>query len=72
MDKSVYSIKTIYSIIAFAITVYINSFEYKSFCVVALVCLITAGAILFPNFNPVRISIRCRSPPVDSKRKILN
>lgn len=72
MDNKKYSIKGIYSGIAFAIAVYINGFEYKSFCVVAPVCLITAGAIIFSNLNSVCIFICCRSPPVDSKRKILN
>lgn len=70
MNKRLYAIKYNYSVIAFAITVYIGCIVYEAFCVIALVCLITASAILFAIIS--FMLIRCRSPPVDSKRKILN
>ncbi|MCR5146982.1 MAG: hypothetical protein K6B70_06545 [Clostridia bacterium] len=55
---------------ALSVAVFIDVLEY--FSVLALVCFITASAILISITYQVCIFIRCRSPPVDSKRKILN
>ena len=57
---------------ALAVAVFVGDIKYVYLCVIALARFITAGAILFPITFLARIISRGRSPPVDSKRKILN
>lgn len=53
---------------ALAVAVFVGDIKYQYLYVIALARFITASAI----FVSITIFLRCRSPPVDSKRKILN
>ena len=57
---------------ALVVAVFVGNIKYVYLCKIALARFITAGAILFPITFLARIISNCRSPPVDSKRKILN
>lgn len=70
MSVKIFSVKDINFKILSIITVYLYKYEY--FCVIALVCIITAGAIFILTTNSVCSFKKCRGPPIDSKRKILN
>lgn len=72
-DETVFAIELldkVDSVTALSVAVFIDVFEY--FSVLALACFITASAILISITNLACIFTRGRSPPVDSKRKILN
>ena len=74
MNVKIFSVKDINFRIVSATIVYFYECEikYEYFCVIALACIITAGAIFILTTNSVCTFIKCRSPPIKSKFFVLN